>query len=249
MIVIKGSVSMKKKQGLNIICIIPARGGSKEIPGKNLMSFCGKPLIAWSIEQAKASKYIGKVYVSSDDENILKVSGKSDAEIIKRPKKLATDISSSEQALLHAISYIKKFNKKTIDIIVFLQATSPLRTSEDIDNAIGLFISKKADSLFSAAALEDFCIWKKEDKKLMSLNYNYNNRGNRQNRQSLYLENGSIYIFKPAILEKFNNRFGGKIEMYLMDYRKSFEIDTVEDIDICEYFMQKIFCTKKVVKK
>ncbi|MCK5534319.1 acylneuraminate cytidylyltransferase family protein [bacterium] len=240
---------MKKKQILNIVCIIPARGGSKEIPGKNLMNFCGKPLIVWSIEQAKASKYIKKIYVSSDDAKILKVSGKASAEIIKRPKKLATDISSSEQALLHAMSYIKKFNKETIDIIVFLQATSPLRTSEDIDKAIKLFISKKADSLFSAAALEDFCIWSNQDKKLTSLSYNYQNRGNRQNRQPLYLENGSIYIFKPSILEKFNNRFGGKIEMYIMDYWKSFEIDKLKDIEICEYFMQKIFHTKKLLKK
>ncbi len=234
---------------LNIICIIPARGGSKGILGKNLINFCGKPLIVWSIEQAKASKYIKKVYVSSDDENILKVSMKSDAETIKRPEKLATDISSSEQALLHAIRYIKKFNKETIDIVVFLQTTSPVRISEDIDKAIELFVSKKADSLFSSAVLEDYCIWSNQDKKLRSISYDYQNRGNRQNRQPLYLENGSIYIFKPAILEKYNNRLGGEIAMYIMDYWKSYEIDKVEDIEICEYFMQKLFYTKNLVKK
>ena len=110
---------------MNIVCIIPARGGSKGIPKKNTIEFCGKPLIVWSIEQAKASQYIKNVYVSSDDRKILKIAVESGAEIIKRPKKLATALSPSEEALQHAIHHIQKSDEEKIEIIVFLQATSP----------------------------------------------------------------------------------------------------------------------------
>lgn len=134
------------------------------------------------------------VYVSSDADDILNISKKCGAKIIRRPKALALDNSSSEEALKHAITFIERNTGEKIDIAVFLQATSPIRTSEDIDNAIKLFISKKADSLFLAAILEDFCIWKYRNNKLASLTYDYQNRGKRQDRQPLYLENGSIYI-------------------------------------------------------
>lgn len=228
------------KNKLQIIAIIPARGGSKGIPKKNIIDFCGKPLITWSIEQALGSKYIKDVYISSDNKEILKIAKNAGAQTIIRPQKLAGDTSSSEETLLHAINYIQKSNKEKIDIIVFLQATSPLRTSEDINNAMKLFISQKADSLFSAAVLEDFYIWNYQNEKLTSLNYDYRNRGIRQERTPVYLENGSIYIFKPEMLKKYNNRLGGKIAMFIMDYWKSYEIDKLEDIEIYEYFMQKI---------
>ena len=130
--------------GMRIVCIIPARGGSKRIPGKNIMQFCGKPLIAWSIEQAKASKYIEEVYVSSDSYKILRISGEYGALAIKRPEELATDTSLSEDALLHALDYMD-----SPDVIVFLQVTSPVRTTEDIDDAIAQFLIAGADSLFS----------------------------------------------------------------------------------------------------
>lgn len=186
------------------------------------------------------SKYIKDVYVSSNNKEILKIAKNAGAQTIIRPQKLAGDTSSSEETLLHAINYIQKSNKEKIDIIVFLQATSPLRTSEDINNAMKLFISQKADSLFSAAVLEDFYIWNYQNEKLTSLNYDYRNRGIRQERAPVYLENGSIYIFKPEMLKKYNNRLGGKIAMFIMDYWKSYEIDKLEDIEIYEYFMQKI---------
>jgi len=222
----------------NIIAIIPARGGSKGIPKKNIINFCEKPLLAWTIEQALRSRLIKDVYVSSDADNILNISKNCGAKIIKRPKVLALDNSSSEEALRHAITFIERSTGEKIDTVVFLQATSPLRTTKDIDSAIKFFISKKADSLFSAAILENFCVWKYCNNKLRSLTYDYQDRGRRQDRQPLYLENGSIYIFKPEVLNKYNNRLGGKIAIYTMDYWKSYEIDTVKDIEICEYFMR-----------
>ena len=227
------------KNKKEIIAIIPARGGSKGIPRKNLIGFCGKPLIAWSIEQAKNSKYIEDVYVSSDDKEILEVSQRFGAKVIPRPKELAADTSSSEDALLHAISYVQDIDNKKNDGVVFLQSTSPIRTNEDIDNAITLFLDSNADSLFSAAMLEDFCVWGKQAGTLKSITYDYKNRQRRQETEKYYLENGSIYIFKPEVLKKFQNRLGGKIVIYPMPMWQSYEIDTAEDIEICEYFMSK----------
>jgi len=186
----------------NIVAIIPARGGSKSIPKKNIIDFCGKPLISWNIKQALESKCVREVYVTTDDKEIADVSHKYGARIIWRPVELATDTSSSESALLHAIDEIEKIHK--IDVVVFLQTTSPLREPSDIHRAIEIFISKSADSLFSAAVLEDFCVWEDEGGDLKSITFDYKNRGRRQDRKPYYLENGSIYIFKPEVIKQYN---------------------------------------------
>ena len=233
---------------MNIIAIIPARGGSKSIPQKNIINFCGKPLIAWTIEQAQESNSIYDVYVSTDDKEIADIAMDWGAKVIKRPQQLARDTSSSEEALLHALDHIEK--KQAVDMVVFLQCTSPLREPEDIDNAVKQFLFYKADSLFSSTLFDDFCVWKKESDGLRSITFDYKNRGRRQDREPYYLENGSIYIFKPEILQKHKNRLGGKIIMYMMPYWKSFEIDTWEDLEICEYFMQKNILSKsKMIPK
>jgi len=224
------------------VAIIPARGGSKAIPRKNIISFCGRPLIAWSIEHALGSKYISEVYVTTDDKEIADISRQYGARIIRRPQELATDTSSSEAALLHAISEIEKQDKT--ELIVFLQATSPLREKDDIDNALEKFLSENADSLFSASILEDFCVWESVNNELKSLTFDYRNRGRRQDKKPYYLENGSIYIFKPAIFEQYENRLGGKIALYEMPFWKSYEIDGIEDLDICEYYMKNEILNK-----
>jgi CMP-N,N'-diacetyllegionaminic acid synthase len=227
-----------------IICLIPARGGSKGIPGKNIIKFCKKPLISWSIEQAAGSKYIKDVFVTSDDQKILQVSSNAGAKIIKRPARLAADTSATEDALLHALDYLEQATYKKIDIVVFLQVTSPLRKSEDIDNAIELFLSQRGDSLFSGAMLDDFCAWQVRNGKFSSLTFDYRNRGRRQDKKPYYLENGSIYIFKPDILRKYHNRLGGEIVFYPMPLWQSFEIDSPEDLGLCEYYMKN-----KLLKK
>ncbi len=224
---------------MNIVAIIPARGGSKGIPGKNIMDFCGKPLLAWSILQAKAAKTLRQVYVSSDDRQVLEVAVSFGASPIIRPAEFATDTATSEHVLHHAIGEIEESTKSVIDLVVFLQATSPLRTPEDIDGAVKILIDEQADSLFSMAVLDDFCVWTHKGNNLEGLTFDPFNRGRRQDREPLFLENGSIYIFKPEILKKHNNRLGGKIAMYEMEGWKSYEIDRKEDLDIFEYFFNK----------
>jgi len=222
----------------NTIALIPARGGSKSIPGKNLVDFCGRPLLYWTIAQAQASRFIRQVFVTSDSEEILDFSRCLGAGAIKRPLEFASDEASSESALSHAISFLEAACVPDIGQVVFLQATSPLRENKDIDEALGLFNSKKADSLFSGSVVDDCCLWKNSGAKLKSITYDYRNRGRRQEREPYLLENGSIYIFKPAVLRKFKNRLGGKIVFYPMPPWKSFEIDKKEDMDICAFFMK-----------
>ena len=222
---------------MNIISIIPARGGSKAIPNKNIMDFFGKPLIGWSIEQAKQSKYINDIYVSSDSTNILTISRIFGAKTILRPYELAQDNSTSEDTLKDAIF---RLSLKYEDIVIFLQATSPVRLTSDINNAIELFLKEKADSLFSAGVLNEWCVWKKINNKLVSYSFDYENRGFRQNRDKYYLDNGSIYIFKVATLFDYNNRLGGKIVMYEMPLWRSFEIDDEESLELCKMSMVRL---------
>lgn len=233
-----GRKALSKKR-LNIICIIPARGGSKGIHKKNLQSIDGKPLITWSIKQALHSKYIQeKVYVTSDCDEILKISFEHGAKTIKRPYSISDDFASSEDALLHALLLISEENEK-IDFIVFLQATSPLRNINDIDNAIELIIEKNCDSLFSGNIYDGGFLWIKENDEYKSFNYDYKERLRRQDKVINYVENGSLYIFKPEILIQNKNRLGGKIGMYTMENWQSNEIDEPSDIDIVNFYMKK----------
>lgn len=221
------------------VAIILARGGSKGIPNKNLVEFAGKPLLAWSILQARAASAVDKVFVSSDSAEILEASVRYGASPIQRPANLATDTASSEAALLHALDTIAKEQGTDPATVVFLQATSPLRDPADIDGAVAEFHAQGADSLFSDAVLNDFCAWHEEGGKLKGKTFDPFNRGRRQDRKPLYLENGSIYVFKPALLRSTGTRLGGKMARYTMDYWKSFEIDAPEDIEVCEYFFRK----------
>lgn len=226
---------------MEITCIIPARGGSKGIPGKNIMDFWGKPLLAWSILQAQQAKTVNAVYVTSNDEAILKVAEDYGAIPIRRPDELSTDTATSEAALLHALNYIEKERATSIDVVVFLQATSPLRESEDIDGAIQKLIDENADSLFSSARLEGFFIWQETEEGLKSLNFDYKRRLRRQDVKPQYVENGSIYLFKPHVLRTTNNRLGGRIATYEMDFWKTWEINSLEDRALCEwYFMNRL---------
>lgn len=221
-----------------IVALIPARGGSKGIPGKNLIDFCGKPLLAWSIEQAKRAEGISSVWVTSDSPEILQVAEKYGARAIRRPAVLSGDTATSESAWLHAMDEIEK-QGEVIELVVAMQATSPLREPEDLDRGIRDLKTQGLDSLFSCAKLEDFYIWERSSSgALSSLNYDYKNRKRRQDVAQQYVENGSFYIFKPEILRKTGNRLGGNLGITLMDFWKSFEIDSLSGLHMCEILMK-----------
>ena len=221
------------------VCIIPARGGSKGIPGKNIALVGGKPLIAWSIERALASKYLGsKVYVTSDSDEILDVARGYGAKGISRPAELSSDAATSESAITHALQVIEKEGVRP-DYVVFLQATSPLRAPDHIDLAIERLLSEKGDSLFSAMPVKDFFLWGKRPDTFFSKNFDYRNRKRRQDLETSWLENGSIYVFKRSLLEKETNRLGGKICVLEMDRIHSIQIDEPDDLEMADYFLRK----------
>lgn len=224
--------------------ILLARGGSKALPGKNIREFAGKPLLAWSILQALGSKRVKTVYVSSDCKEILQVAKSYGAETILRPARLSGDLATSESGWLHAIQQVEKISGKPPQVVIALQATSPLRESSDIDGAIELFEKDKADSLFSSANVDDLCIWSDEDGVLKGKTFDPNQRGRRQDRRPYYLENGSIYVFKTSLLQRTGNRLGGRISRFSMPYWKSFEIDDMDTFEICETFYLKKLHTK-----
>ena len=221
---------------MNIITVIPARGGSKGIPKKNLIDFCGKPLLEYSISASIGSEKISKTYVSSDDQEILDLSEKLGAVPIKRPEEISGDTATSESALLHVLENIPE----KPDAVCFLQATSPLRTVSDINNAVETFVNNNLDSLFSASPIEDFFVWHIEPGGVLkSLNHDFENRKRRQDISNQIVENGSIYIFNPDILTKHNNRLGGTIGYSLMDSWKVHEIDSRHDLEMCEFIYKQ----------
>ena len=230
---------------MSVAAIILARGGSKGIPNKNLIDFCGKPLISWTIEQIQSSEEINDIWVSSDSGDILEVAAKHNVNLIKRPETISGDTATSESGWIHAIDHIESIENKKIDIVFAPQVTSPLRTSVDIDNAIKLFIEKGFDSMFSSCAAEDLFLWEKDlTGRLQSANYDYKNRKRRQDIEERYIENGSFYIFTPDVLSQFNNRFGNNIGTSIMESWKMYEIDNHEDIGICRAIMNEFLLNK-----
>jgi len=221
-----------------VAAIILAREGSKGIPRKNIIDFCGKPLIVWTIEQLQQVKGIDSIWVSSDSEEILSMVRRCGVETIHRPVDVSGDVATSESAWLHAVEYIE--NKVgCIDLVIAPQVTSPLREPADIERGLSDFQEQKCDSMFSCSVVGDLYFWEKmSDGTLKSVNYDYKNRKRRQDISKQYIENGSFFLFKPEVLKKYNNRFGGKIGMTQMESWKMFQIDEPLDIKLCQVIMR-----------
>uniref|UniRef100_Q3ARI1 Acylneuraminate cytidylyltransferase n=1 Tax=Chlorobium chlorochromatii (strain CaD3) TaxID=340177 RepID=Q3ARI1_CHLCH len=225
---------------MQTVAIIPARGGSKGLKYKNIYPVAGKPLLAWTIEQARASQFVDKVFVSTDSEDIADIAKEYGAEVIERPADIAGDKATSESAILHALNVIQAEHHITVSAVVFLQATSPLRKQGDIDGAIELFRRENADSLISVTKADDLTIWEqRKSGEWASVNFDYRNRGMRQDRPAQFIENGSIYMFTPETLHRFNNRIGEKLVAYEMEFWQTWEIDTLNEIELVEFYMKR----------
>ncbi len=219
------------------LALIPARGGSKGIPGKNLAMVGGRPLLAHTIEQARVTPAIDRVVVSTDDDAIARCAERFGAEVVRRPADLASDTASSESALKHALEELKVGEGYEPDLVVFLQATSPLRRADDIQRAIRTLNAEGADSLFSACPIHGF-VWRRRGQGLKAVSYDPRQRPRRQDIGEDLVENGSIYIFKPDILQLFDNRLGGKIAVYAMHPLDSFQIDEPADLELFEQLFE-----------
>lgn len=221
---------------MKIIAIIPARGGSKGVPRKNLRLLAGKPLIAYTIEHALQARQVNRTIVSTEDAEIAKVARQYGAEVVMRPPELATDTASAESVLLHVLSFLEQTEGYAPSLVVLLQPTSPLRQPNDIDNAIDTLSAAGADSLFSGCRSHNF-YWRLEDGQPISANYDYRHRPRRQDFTPEYIENGSIYVTKTKVLKQHGNRLGGRITSYEMNPLDSFQIDTEEDLLLLEQLL------------
>lgn len=211
------------------IAIVPARGGSKGVPRKNLRDCGGKPLLSWTLEAAVKSNRLDEIILSTDDEEIAQIGLDYNVRVVQRPAELASDVAQTEPVMLHVLDQLVD-KDNNIKGVVLLQPTSPLRTGEHIDDAIDHFEQTGADSLVSVCENHHF-FWKDLD-NLVPL-YDYQNRPRRQDIQKQdiwYRENGAIYISAKDDFCANKNRLFGKIVSFVMDQAVSLEIDSMDDL-------------------
>lgn len=226
-----------------ILAIIPARGGSKGIPRKNIRLLVGKPLIAYSILPGLQSKYIDRLIVSTDDKEISEVARSFGAEVpFVRPTELANDTAKSLPVMQHAVRFCEEQDKVKYDFVVLLEPTGPMRIARDIDDAITKATDTNADSVVGLMELEDanpirvkkivndhilcFCVPEPEGLR-------------RQDQEKAYLRNGSIYVFKRDNLLENNSLYGKDSRPYVMPRERSVNIDEESDFLVAEYFLEK----------
>ena len=224
---------------MEILAIIPARGGSKGIPRKNVLPLAGKPLIAYAIENAVNTAIISRVVVSTDDPEIGAVSQQFGAEVVWRPLEISGDKASSESALLHALAYLKETEGYEPDIIVFLQCTSPLTIPEDIDGAVRVLMDENADCALAVTPFYHFLWQKDEEGYVVGVNHNMLERRMRQDRESQFLETGAVYVMHTPGFKEAKHRFFGKTALYIMPIERCLEIDEPRDFIIAETLLRE----------
>lgn len=223
----------------SIMAVIPARGGSKGIPHKNIVELCGKPLIAYSIDAALSSKYIDYVMVSTDDPEIATVAKEYGADIpFMRPKELATDTSKTIDAVLHSIITLKEMGRYYSDLIL-LQPTEPLRTHEDIDRAIEVYYRNACSPLVSVNEVDDHPILIRtiKDDRLSPL-LNTLSTCRRQDMPDYYRVNGCIYINAIDDIDE-NTSFNDNPVPYVMERSHSVDIDELSDLAMANYYLNR----------
>jgi len=220
---------------MSVIAFIPARGGSKSIPLKNIKTFCGKPLIYWNLSALEKTPQIDEIIVATDSEEIANIVSKFNfpkTKIYKRNSKNAQDHSSTESVMLE---YINQSNLNDQDLMVLVQATSPLTTEKDFTDAIDLYFQNDFDSILSIVRLKRF-FWNENG---TSKNYDYRNRPRRQGFVGELMENGAFYINKVGSIQANENRLSGKIGFYEMPEYTAVELDEPDDWIIAENLMKK----------
>lgn len=225
-----------------IIGVIPARGGSKGLPQKNIKPIYGKPLIAWTIEAALKSEYLDEIIVSTDSEEIKSVAERYGAKVpFLRPSELASDTSASMDVLIHAIDYLEQYESKTYDVLIMLEPTSPLREIKDIDASLEALINHKtALSIAGVSNVEganpDFVVTL-EDGLMRSKNNFVVKR--RQDIDDYYFYEGTVYASYISELKKRRNFYHNRTLGYIVPKWKSFEIDDIVDFTIIEHLLEQ----------
>jgi CMP-N-acetylneuraminic acid synthetase len=229
----------KNEQDKHILAIIPARGGSKRIPQKNIINLAGKPLIQYTIAAAQKSKYITRIIVSTDDKEIQKICLSLGVEVKERPPELATDTIKTQEAIIHLHNTLKTEGYEP-DIMVLLQPTSPLRTAEDIDKTIEEILIRGADSTYTVCKVKEhpsLMITLNEENEPQALLQETFKRS--QDFAIVYIKNGAVYAWKREVLEHKKDFYGAKLRAVIMSQERSLDIDTLEDLEQAEQQLKK----------
>lgn len=219
---------------MNCIAVIPARGGSKSIPKKNIKILNDFPLIYYTIKVAQESSLFERIIVSTDSHEIAEVAKKYGVEVIKRPDELALDTSTTEEALIHVLDTLKRESAEP-DSVCTLEPTSPMRTAETLKEAMRIFLDRKCDSLFSVTE-ERSSYWKYEGDAFTTLFPNQPRR--RQDRRPIYKEAGVIYITKTESLRKAKKVITGDSCPFIVPDQEAVDINHPLDFFLAETIMK-----------
>ncbi|WP_229382634.1 acylneuraminate cytidylyltransferase family protein [Microbacterium allomyrinae] len=223
-----------------ILCVIPVRGGSKGVPGKNRRLVAGKPLVVWTIEQARAARPALDVLVSTDDPQLARIAREAGADVpFLRPDELARDETATEPVILHAIAHRTSEGRRP-DAVMLLQATSPLRLPGTIDRAVAQFCETGVDSLVGVVPQTPF-LWRLGEPAFA--HYDIDARPRRQELDAgglFYRETGSLYLTRTEIYEDRHNRLGGDVGLFVMDEIEGIDIDTELDLSLAAHELQRI---------
>jgi YrbI family 3-deoxy-D-manno-octulosonate 8-phosphate phosphatase len=224
---------------MNTLAIIPARGGSKGIPRKNVRLLAAKPLVAYAIENARQSRTVNRVVVSTDDPEIAAVSTDFGAEVVWRPAEISGDTASSESALLHTLECLRETESYVPELVVFLQCTSPLTLPEDIDGTVQALLDERADCALAVTPFHYF-LWRQDQQEGgVGINHDKRIRPRRQDREAQFLETGAVYVMRTEGFLQAKHRFFGKTAMYVMPQERCLEIDEPVDFLLAEVLLRE----------
>lgn len=228
----------------HILGIIPARGGSKGIPHKNIYPLCGKPLIAYTIESARRSVRLTKLIVSTDDADIAEIARRYGASVpFLRPAELATDTALAIDVVRHALEFQEKHDGVHYDLVVMLQPTSPLKTAQDIDSVIDKLIESGCDSVVSmvdVGANHPARMYRINNDRLVSLMDERIAMRPRQELEPVYIRNGAVYACRREVIYRWNALIGPDVRPLIMPPNRSVNIDDPSDIVLAEYYLKTV---------
>lgn len=235
---------------MEVLAIIPARGGSKGIPRKNLAPLCGKPLLAWAIEAARAAQRVDRVVVSTDDAEIAGAAGRFGAEVSIRSPPASGDLAPSEQALTECLGDLRRRSGYRPDAIAMLQCTAPLTTGEDIDGVLETLEGESADSALAASPFHYF-LWRQGGGGgAEAVGHDATRRLMRQQHAAgeyapRYLESGSVYAMRAEGFLEHGHRFFGKTVLHPTPPQRTWEIDEPVDLDVAEVLLRRQLANRR----
>ncbi|MFD9452111.1 cytidylyltransferase domain-containing protein [Streptomyces sp. NPDC059985] len=223
---------------MNVTAVIPARGGSKGIPGKNVAEVGDVPLVARAVLACRGAAHVTRVVVSTDDAAIAAAAREAGADVVERPAELGSDLASSESALLHALDCLEERHAEAVGVLVFVQCTSPFVTSEEVDETVLAVLRDGADSAFTAVPFHGF-LWGTEaaagsptgpGHRAHGVNHDSSVRLRRQDRTPEYLESGAVYAMRAEGFRRHGHRFFGRTQLVPTAPERAIEIDEPGDL-------------------